>query len=121
MTLRREDSAQTQITLDDGQTLSGQDSYLTVNTQKSDTIKIFIDDGTSGNTPASYDITGEEEQSNQNFSAEFLFERELTGRTDRRFTFENISGSRYRIDLTDQSGGTGDTFRIFMESLYNSD
>lgn len=120
MTLRREDSAQTSVTLDDGQTLQGQQSYLTINTQKSDTIKIFIDDGTAGNTPATYDLTGYEEQSNQSFTAEFLFERSLSSRTDRRLTFENISGNQYRIDLTDQSGGSNNTFRIFMESLYNS-
>lgn len=121
MVLRREDSAQTSVTLDDGQTLSGQDAYLEVATQKADVVKIFIDDGTAGNTPATYDIQGDERKQNQNFTEEWLFERHLTGRTDRRLTFENIGNDRYRINVTDQSGGSNNTYRIFMESLYSTD
>lgn len=121
MVLRREDSAQTSVTLDDGQTLNGQDSYLEVATTKSDTIKVFIDDGTSGNAPTTYDLQGDERKENQNFSEEWLFEREVTGRTDRRLTFENIGNDRYRINVTDQSGGSGNTYRIFLESLYNTE
>lgn len=121
MVLRREDSAQTSVDLDDGQTLSGQDTHLEVATQKADTVKIFIDDGTSGSAPTTYDLQADERKENQNFAEEWLFERSLTSRTDRRLTFENVGNDRYRIDITDQSGGTGNTYRIFMESLYNTD
>lgn len=121
MVLRREDHAEREVTLDDGQSFSGQDDFVQVETEKADVIKIFIDDGTAGNQPETYDLQGDEHKAGSNIATdEFKFERQLTTRQDRRLTFENIAGDQYRVDLTDQSGGSGNTYRVLVESLYDT-
>lgn len=122
MVLRREDSVQFEAVLDDGQSVSGQraEGALEVSTSKSDSIKIFVDNGMTGGQPSSYNMYGDERKSNESFSG-WLRERHVEGSTDRRWTLENVSSNTYRVDLEDSSGGTGNTYRVFVESVYNTD
>lgn len=119
----REDHDATTITLDNGQSVSGQraDGALTVDSTNADLIKIFVDDGTTGNTPATYDLQADEHKRGAGFTDDWMLDRAFAGETARKWTFERVGGAEYRVDLTNTSGTNGQTYRIFVEALREED
>lgn len=82
-----------------------------MNTNNADIVKVFIDNGTTAGNPSTYDIRCDEHKSNKQFD-DWMLERELAGKISRRWTFINISGDKYRLDLTNTSGSSA-TYRVF--------
>lgn len=107
------DAVATTVTLGDGQSLSGQDGYLTVDGSEADHVRVVVDDG-SGNAPASHDIVVEAHKSTVD---DYLQVGAVRGTTDRVFDVTS-PGDDVRVDLIDQTSDAGtDTYRIHVESL----
>lgn len=112
--MRAEDADDIQITLDNGQSLSSQDDYLYVQTHNADTIVVYIDDGTTGSTPAEYDMIIETR--NERSINDWMFDNEFSAQTARSFSLPAPS-NQTRIDVTNVSGTNGEDYRIYAESL----
>lgn len=102
------------VTLADGDSLDSgsSDDRLTVKTKWADTINVFIDDGTTGNTPSSYDITHDVKKPGG--FEEWMRDTEETGSTDNKHRLD-ASEKEWRVNITNQSGAEA-TYRIFVES-----
>lgn len=102
----REDSATFNGTI-----VSGGTETLTVTTEKSDMVAIFIDDGTTDNKSSKYDM---EQRVFKDAFNDYQFYDSVKDE-DSRSWIDPTFGSKFQIDVTNVSG-TDDTFRISMES-----
>jgi hypothetical protein len=87
---------------------------LTVESNKADFAEVLIDDGTTGNAPAGYDI---ELQYYSTAVDDWMEVESQTGLTDNSPDIEDsCSGQNYRIVVTNSSGSSAD-YRISLESF----
>jgi len=86
---------------------------LEVSASNADKLYVMVDDGTSGNKPASHDVTLEA-YSPPPEEDRYKFILEKTGKTFRSYRFES-AGSKDRVTITNTSGSSA-TFDVTVIS-----
>lgn len=117
--MRVSDTDSAVVTLDDGQSVSEQheDGHLELDTSSCDEIRIYIDDGTTGVEPASYDL-----QIDKYVAVDiddWMYDDNYTDEVARSWSLPSPS-ARTRIDITNVSGIAGATYRIYTETRRDS-
>jgi len=99
----------------DGNLTNGESATLTLDTRDPDTTEVllFIDDGTTGNTPAQYDL--EQHVDVPGGTDDFRFYDEVTGETARSWS-DPVVGQQFRNIITNASGGTAN-YRVMAVAL----
>lgn len=109
------DTTSDTVTLDSGQSVSGvrTDGAFTIDTTQCDELLIYIDNGSTGGTPATYDMQVDVYKYGN--VDDWMFDNIFTGETARSWSIP-ASGPEMRIDITNANGTNGETYRIFVES-----
>lgn len=108
------DTGEADLSLDDGQSLSGQSSYIELDTQTAEDLRLYIDDGATGNKPAQYDLQIDTYKHGQ--IDDWMFDDEHTGEQARSWSLPAPT-NKVRIDVTNASGNDNKQYRIWAESL----
>ncbi len=108
-----EDITTTTIQLNNSESLSGVSDYLEVSTDQADRVAVYIDGGSTGNVPAQYDL--EHHVYKSAGVDDWFFDHNVSGETARSWSVP-ATGPRWRINLTNTSGGTAQ-YRIVVESI----
>lgn len=116
--VRVEDSKTITETLDDGQT----SSWVEVQTYQADTVRVYVDDGAQG-APPSHDI---QYQAYMDEIDDWMVTRDVSGnaaRTDQDQSAHSGATEKQgtRVQITDQSGATGNTYRILVKAVIEND
>lgn len=113
--MHRIDSDSFNGTLSASSSISGTDSYLTVEMEDADRVRIWVDDSTTGGTPASYDLQVDVEKKASHFTDDWMRDYAVTGSTSN--THENdTKGKQVRVDLTNTTTSSAD-YRVFVEAI----
>lgn len=107
-----EDVAGTEVSLDDGQSISDVETPPEVSTIDSEKVYTFIDGGDENTAPSTYTLR--QDRYSEREDGWFFFD-EVTGEDSRSWRDDGVP-SRIRADITNTSGATS-TYRVEMVSL----
>jgi len=107
------DTGEADLSLDDTQSLSGQDSHIEVETSQASEVMVYVDNG-SNSDAKTYDIQAERRV--EKSIDDWMQHTKTAGSTARRHTFD-APGNTVRIDVTNTSGTNGNQYRVYAESL----
>jgi hypothetical protein len=113
--VRNYDTDSTIVTLDSSQSLSSVDDYLNVDVANADSLRIYIDSGTSGSAPQEYTLLVETR--NEGAIQGWMQDLERTGQTAVAHNVES-PGNEVRIDIENTSASNGAQYRIYVEATY---
>lgn len=107
------DTGEANLSLDDGQSLSGQDDYIELDTSTATDIRVYVDNSTTGTKAATYDLSVETFKHGN--VDDWMHEHSTTGTQNLEHQFDAPS-NKVRIDVTNSSSTNNKTYRIWAES-----